>query len=612
MTRFARVLLVPALCAGLTPAADPPVGAALDKAEDVRFPNSAHVVDVTKAPYTAKGDGKTDDTAAIQQALDDVMGRHLILYFPNGTYLVSKTLRWNNQNSQKKTAYGFNWVQGQNAGTTVIRLKDDTFTDPKKPQAVMHCGGFGSADWFHNYVQTLTIDTGKGNAGAVALQFYSNNTGGVRDVAIRSGDGAGVIGLDLAARDMNGPLLVRNVAVTGFATGVRCDGSVNSQTFERLTLTGQTETAFLNRGQCVSARGLKVEGEATAVRADSFTVLLDCAFTGTGGANGRAAVAVGKNPFFARNLTTTGYKTAITSAAPGGGAAGPKVAEYVQGRGSSPSDAGNTSLGLTVADPPATTWDDPKTWAVAEDFGADPTGGKDSSAGIQKAIDSGATTVFVPGFSQVAKPIRVRGKVRRIIGSGGWVDYSGKTKPNFVVEDGDAKSVTIEHFADVNGGIEVDTTRAVVFRSLGVKKVTFKQPADAFFEDVTTNALAVVKGQRAWARQLNIENEGTHLTNDGGDLWVLGYKTERGGTLLHTTAGGTSEVFGNFSYTTTAGKLAPMFRTERASVFAVFHEVCYSGDPFTVLAEEDQGGGPKRVKPADGGLSPYSTRPPKK
>ena len=40
--------------------------------------------------------------------------------------------------------------------------------------------------------------------------------------------------------------------------------------------------------------------------------------------------------------------------------------------------------------------------------------------------------------------------------------------------------------------------------------------------------------QRVWARQLNIENEGTHLTNDGGDVWVLGYKTERGGTLVHT------------------------------------------------------------------------------
>ncbi len=45
----------------------------------------------------------------------------------------------------------------------------------------MWCGGFGSADWFHNYIEDITFDVGSGNPGAIALQFYSNNYGALRN-----------------------------------------------------------------------------------------------------------------------------------------------------------------------------------------------------------------------------------------------------------------------------------------------------------------------------------------------------------------------------------------------------------------------------------------------
>ena len=172
--------------------------------------------------------------------------------------------------------------------------------------------------------------------------------------------------------------------------------------------------------------------------------------------------------------------------------------------------------------------------------------------------------------------------------------------------------MVIEHFANINGGIEVNTDRTVVFRSLGVKSIRFKKAMKVFIEDVTTDDLKIIPNMSLWARQLNIENEGTHLTNDGATLWVLGYKTERGGTLLHTKNKGRSEIFGNYSYTTTAGKLAPMFITEDAEAFAFFGEVCYSGDPFAVWCKDKQGKTEKTLRSGSGSLAPYISRPPVK
>ena len=60
-------------------------------------------LDITKQPYNAKGDGITDDTDSIQKAIDDAYASNLIVYFPEGEYLVSKQLVLNQ--------YPANWYQ---------------------------------------------------------------------------------------------------------------------------------------------------------------------------------------------------------------------------------------------------------------------------------------------------------------------------------------------------------------------------------------------------------------------------------------------------------------------------------------------------------------------
>jgi hypothetical protein len=224
-------------------------------------------------------------------------------------------------------------------------------------------------------------------------------------------------------------------------------------------------------------------------------------------------------------------------------------------------------------------------------------------------MDSGATTVFLPGTYRLGTPAIIRGNVRRVLGVGGMISY-GKEKEqgrDFRIEDGSSPIVALEHFACVHGGVEIATRRTVVLRSVADCALTMTPAAeggDIFAEDFVTDDLGLRK-QRLWARQLNIENQGTHLLNDASDVWILGYKTERGGTLLETRGGGRSEVLGGFSYTTTAGKLAPMFVNDNSSVFAFFAEVCYNRDPFETLVSEKRGEQVKIVNKGEGSTLPY-------
>ena len=61
----------------------------IDKA--AQQPYEKGFIDVTKAPYGAAGDGVTDDSAAIQQAVNDAYRLNLVAFFPAGkTFLLSR------------------------------------------------------------------------------------------------------------------------------------------------------------------------------------------------------------------------------------------------------------------------------------------------------------------------------------------------------------------------------------------------------------------------------------------------------------------------------------------------------------------------------------------
>ena len=107
----------------------------------VEFPMGSKIVNVTKDPYFAKGDGKTDDTEAIQKALNDHPDGDFIIYLPHGIYKISDALVWPTTKKQE-TSSRRTILQGQSMGGTIIQLADSTygFDNPDFPKALIYTG----------------------------------------------------------------------------------------------------------------------------------------------------------------------------------------------------------------------------------------------------------------------------------------------------------------------------------------------------------------------------------------------------------------------------------------------------------------------------------------
>jgi len=92
------------------------------------FPSweSPGAVSVKAPPYHAKGDGKTDDTQAIQRAIDD----HEIVFLPRGRYSISRTLELKPHTKLVGSHRCFAWL-------SPMDTEDGDFHDPTHPQPIV-------------------------------------------------------------------------------------------------------------------------------------------------------------------------------------------------------------------------------------------------------------------------------------------------------------------------------------------------------------------------------------------------------------------------------------------------------------------------------------------
>lgn len=561
--------------------------------ENIVFPSDGGVVNVKNAPYNAKGDGVTDDTAAIQKALSTYPNKNKIIYLPKGTYLVSDQLQWpagRGGNTYKRTI-----LQGQNTGQTIIKLKNRMpgFTNPLLPKAVIWTGK-APAQRFRNAIRNLTVDTGTGNSGAIAIQFIANNQGAIRNITIRSGDGQGIVGLGMSYTNEIGPLLVKNVKVYGFNIGIKTGNKVNSQTFEHITLQNQKEYGFANYGQVINIRDLQSNNTVPAIyNQDGIVTLIDSKLT----ANSKIAQPAIKNnsTLFARNIKTSGYQIAIGNKSGRQNAPSSSVTEFVSHPIHSLFPTPPKSLNLPIEETPDVSWDTLSNWESPTHFGAVPNDLVDDSAAIQAAIDSGKTTVYFPNGSYIVNnPIYIRNKVKRIIG----LEASITGKGVFRFVEGSAPVVIMERLDGVGGGIIHAASRTLVLSSMGIASYSNTGNGKLFIEDVVSGPWKFER-QKVWARQINPENQGTHISNNGGTLWMLGLKTERGGILVETKAGAKTEIVGGLIYSTSEPKTTPMFTNENSAVSLTVGECNFNGNFYFNLVKETQNGAIKELNRGD-------------
>ena len=551
-------LFLPTLCLGQAPASGPDL------------PRELGVLNVRD--FGAAGDGRTDDTAAIQAALSKGLDTHAVVYLPDGVYLVSDTLKWWRPDYALEQTQGwgaFLQMQGQSEGGTIIRLQDNCngFGDADEPRAVIATGSrgyhgkkrykdFEGNEAFFNNLRHFTVDVGAGNPGAIGVDYQSSNSGAMRHVTVRAAMGSGATGVSMTRRD-NGPAMLADVTIEGFAVGLRMRQAIGQVVAERLTLRGQHEVGIEAGESIVSVRQVRQEGGPTAVRAGSksLVTVLDSVLSGAIASHDEAAVLL------------HGVEGAVPEA------------YHDMGHGWRGSLAGVAAFGAApglpplaaVADTPVMPLTEPSTWAVV----AAPNGTDDADA-IDAALGSGKPVVCFPaGKYRSTRTLTVPAHVRVVMGMGTELSGLGPLREadhgvlwhlkdgsepvvfdRLVVSSGGASSVFVEHAA----------ARPLVLRDIMTfrgRTIVREGAGPLFVENVAAAGYELERGATVWARQFDIEGRhAPRVAASDATIFALGFKHEGEAVVFDLKGNCNATLLGGLFYT--FGNLhVPAVRIER-------------------------------------------------
>lgn len=508
--------------------------------------------------HCAVADGTTDNTQALCNL--PFKNKHAMgtMFFPNGTYLVTDTVFVGGD--KFKSANKRLTLQGESRDGAIIRLADNSpgFGDPKKPKPVItfHKNKGSTGQAFGNSIYNLTVIVGKGNPGAIAVNYVNNNHGCIRNVKLQAEEGSGYAGLGLTY-SWPGPGYVKELDVQGFNYGVFSTCAQYSLVFERLRLKGQRIAGVKDSRQMLRFRNVISENSVPVFQlggGGTFT-LVNAKLNG--GQAGQTAITGGTD-LYLQNVSCTGYDAVVAGQG--------KAVDNYASRGVS--DFGGGLQKPLMLKPEMTPEVDPgpvSEWVYVNGFE-----GGSLQDKFQKAIDSGARTLYLneDEVLTVEDTIIIRGNVECIMGMGasnrGAKSFKGTDKPVFKIEDGNKKPLLIDRLPDSYGAetwmFEIASARTVIFRNMAVAGMRNTVPGGTvFLEDIVGQRPThfSFSNNTVYARQWNPECfDATNIVLRGAKAWIFGLKTEYGQTVLDLDDGAQAEVYGLFSYHT--GK-APWF-----------------------------------------------------
>lgn len=629
------------------------------------------VIDVTKPPYNADNSGKTDCTQVLKQIVDDILAENIkgmkettdkllampdpnarisfeickndgipdvifpeklplgkIIYFPNGTYLVSDTISYSHENLCNiflgLPGYELSrqiYFKGESRDGVTIRLKDNCrgFEFGANKPVVSFMRAELSNVAMTNTFEDITIDVGSGNSGAVGLVFFANNTGSIKNVRIVSSDSEyrGYAGLEINHEIISG-CYVKNLEVIGFQYGVRVIPARHYVTLEHIALKHQKKAGIFVNNTMVMVRDIKSENSVPAMKIDgnmAHVIVTDGELTGGNPLDSGIVYSLGS--CYIRNVRSDGYKSAVAFREfPR--ADGNRAIEFSNEDTYTLFDENAQTLNLTAEDIPDIPWNNDETeWAFSDEYGAIGDGVHDDTAAVQALMNSGKKYIFFqPGEYLLNGTINIPPSVERVnfmycsLAAGEKLRTELKSAFR-VVGESDVPLIMEDVFAweRFYGNfrfIEHASKRTLILSDLHIQTAAFyfnsEQGGKVFIENCACTVggdmyRAVCPfefvGQTVYARNMNPERADCEIINDHGTLWLMGFKAEGYGTTVKTVNGGITEILGGVA-SMGENKDLPVVVNENSDVSAILSTNGYWPEHIFPYAVREVRGGETR------------------